>query len=35
MRRVIRARALGEEVGDLSGLENPDAVDGIQPLSGD
>ena len=28
MRRVIRARALGESTGDLAGLENPDAVEG-------
>ena len=34
MRRVIRARALGEDVGDLSGLENPAAVDGIERLDG-
>ncbi len=34
MRRVIRARAMGEEPGDLSGLENPDAVRGILPLHG-
>ena len=32
MRRVIRARALGEDTGDLAGLENPAAVEGIQPL---
>ena len=34
MRRVIRARAMGEEPGDLSGLENPDAVRGILRLHG-
>jgi acetyl-CoA synthetase len=32
MRRVVRARALGEDTGDLGGLENPDAVDGIPRL---
>jgi len=32
MRRVVRARALGEDVGDLSGLENPAAVNGIARL---
>ncbi|PNX49081.1 MAG: acetate--CoA ligase [Thermoplasmata archaeon M9B1D] len=29
MRRVIRAKALGEEVGDISTLANPEAVDEI------
>ena len=29
MRRVIRARALGQEVGDISTLANPEAVDEI------
>ena len=29
MRRVIRARALGQEVGDTSTLANPEAVDEI------
>ena len=32
MRRVIRARTLGEDTGDLTGLENPAAVDAITPL---
>jgi len=29
MRRVIRAKAIGESVGDISTLANPEAVDGI------
>jgi acetyl-CoA synthetase len=29
MRRAVRARALGEDAGDLSSLENPDALDEI------
>jgi acetyl-CoA synthetase len=29
MRRVIKAVALGEEPGDLSGLENPDSLKGL------
>ncbi|HEX7231521.1 MAG TPA: AMP-binding protein [Candidatus Binatia bacterium] len=33
MRRVIRAAYLGEEMGDLSALENPLAVDEIQRAS--
>ncbi len=32
MRRVVRARALGEDPGDLSTLENPESLDGIIPL---
>lgn len=32
MRRVVRSLAVGEEVGDLSSLENPDSLDGIRPL---
>ncbi len=32
MRRVIRARALGRPPGDLTSLENPDAVEAIHPL---
>ena len=32
MRRVVRARALGEDAGDLSSLENPAAVDAIERL---
>lgn len=32
MRRVIRAACLGEEPGDLTALENPDAVDLIRRL---
>ena len=27
MRRVIRAKALGKQVGDISTLANPEAVD--------
>jgi acetyl-CoA synthetase len=30
MRRVIGAAYLGEEAGDLSALENPNAVEEIQ-----
>jgi acetyl-CoA synthetase len=30
MRRVIRAAYLGEDAGDLSALENPNAVEEIQ-----
>jgi len=33
MRRVIRASYLGEELGDLTALENPLAVDEIQKAS--
>ena len=29
MRRIIRAKAIGETVGDISTLANPEAVDGI------
>lgn len=29
MRRVVRAAALGEDPGDLTGLENPEALEGI------
>ncbi len=29
MRRIIRAKAIGENVGDISTLANPEAVDGI------
>ncbi|MFP3915494.1 MAG: AMP-binding enzyme, partial [Actinomycetota bacterium] len=32
MRRVVRALALGESPGDLSSLENPDSLSGIDPL---
>ena len=32
MRRVVRAKALGEDIGDLSSLENPAAVDAIERL---
>ena len=32
MRRVVKARALGQDSGDLSSLENPAAVDAIAPL---
>ena len=34
MRRLIKAKALGTELGDLAGLENPEAVRGIPPLEG-
>ena len=30
MRRVIRAKALGQEVGDTSTLANPESVDEIE-----
>ena len=30
MRRAVRARALGEDAGDLSSLENPEALDEIE-----
>jgi hypothetical protein len=30
MRRAVRALALGEDAGDLSSLENPDALDEIE-----
>ncbi len=33
MRRVVRARALGKEPGDLTSLENPAAVEAIGKLS--
>ncbi len=33
MRRVIRSAYLGEDAGDLSALENPNAVDEIQRLN--
>jgi len=29
VRRAIRARALGEDPGDLSSLENPESLDEI------
>lgn len=32
MRRVIKARALGRDPGDLSSLENPDSVTAIEKL---
>ena len=32
MRRVVRARALGKDTGDLTSLENPAAVEGISRL---
>ena len=32
MRRVVKARALGQPPGDLAGLENPAAVEAIRPL---
>jgi acetyl-CoA synthetase len=33
MRRVVKAMALGEEPGDLSSLENPESLIGIEGLS--
>lgn len=36
MRRVIRARYLGrDDLGDLSALENPEAVEEIEPVAGE
>jgi acetyl-CoA synthetase len=35
MRRVIRAAYLGEDAGDLSALENPQAVEEVKSLSHD
>jgi acetyl-CoA synthetase len=32
MRRVVRALAMGADPGDLSSLENPHALDGIEPV---
>ncbi|MEX1124423.1 MAG: AMP-binding protein [Acidimicrobiia bacterium] len=32
MRRVVKALALGQEPGDLSSLENPESLDGIERL---
>ncbi|MGH8911063.1 MAG: AMP-binding protein, partial [Acidimicrobiia bacterium] len=32
MRRVVRSLALGEAVGDVTSLENPDSLDGIEAL---
>ena len=32
MRRVIKAVALGTDPGDLTGLENPESLSGLQPL---
>jgi acetyl-CoA synthetase len=32
MRRVVKALALGHEPGDLSSLENPESLEGIDPL---
>jgi acetyl-CoA synthetase len=34
VRRAIRARLLGEDAGDLSTLENPAALDEIEPAAG-
>jgi acetyl-CoA synthetase len=33
MRRVIRSAYLGEDPGDLSALENPNAVDEIRRVN--
>ena len=35
LRRAIRAAALGKDPGDLSGAENPEALDGIRAAVGD
>jgi acetyl-CoA synthetase len=35
MRRAIRSAALGNDPGDLSGAENPDAVGEIRRLVAD
>jgi acetyl-CoA synthetase len=32
MRRVIRSKAMGKDVGDISTLMNPEAVDGIPKI---
>jgi acetyl-CoA synthetase len=32
MRRVIKAVALDTDPGDLTGLENPESLSGLQPL---
>ena len=32
VRRAVRARVLGTDLGDLSSLENPDALEEITPL---
>lgn len=32
MRRAVRALALGDELGDMSSLENPESLDAIAPL---
>jgi acetyl-CoA synthetase len=34
VRRAVRARVLGEDPGDLSSLENPDALDEIARAAG-
>ena len=34
MRRLVRAHALGEQLGDLSGLDNPEAVEALPRLAG-
>ena len=34
VRRAVRARALGEDPGDLSSLENPEALDEISRVVG-
>jgi acetyl-CoA synthetase len=33
MRRVVKALALGHDIGDLSSLENPESLEGIAPLA--
>jgi acetyl-CoA synthetase len=32
VRRAVKARALGEDLGDLSSIENPDSLDQISTL---
>jgi hypothetical protein len=34
MRRAVRAKALGADLGDLSSLENPESLDEIQQVVG-
>jgi acetyl-CoA synthetase len=34
MRRAVRAKVLGSDLGDLSSLENPEALDEIEQVGG-
>ena len=34
VRRAVRAKALGADPGDLSSLENPESLDGIEAVVG-